>query len=166
MLPSLYPACWHLVYKADELARSSHSNRAEERGCEWTTSRGNRQRRRGTTEVLWDWNNGELVSDTEFWHTQEHGPALACMAMLVQKEVQRLQRHMVAVDYYLQGGLDATSRAIEPLKPGTSRTSRSRNRTKTRMEARKKKAADFKAFSWPHTGRRTSGTTIKGPNTQ
>ena len=42
---------------------------------------------------------------------------------------------------YLQGGLDAITPAVEPLKSAPSRTSR----TKTRRDARKKKAAEDKA---------------------
>jgi hypothetical protein len=142
MLPRLYPACWHLVYNADEMARSSHSNRLRSR-MRMDLRSGKPPPMTWDDRRPWDWEYGALVSDTEFWHTQVHGPALAWMAS-GSKGSPKTPAEMVAVDY-LQGGLDAITPAIEPLKPTTSRTSRSRNRTKTRREARKKKAADDKA---------------------
>ena len=75
-LSRLYPACWHLIYEADELARSSHSNRLR--------SEMHMDFRFGKTPPAswderrpWDWVFGAVAQDTEFWHVQVHGPALA-----------------------------------------------------------------------------------------
>ena len=163
MLSRLYPACWHLVYNADEMARSSHSNRLRSR-MRMDLRSGEPPPMTWDDRRPWDWVYGALVSDTEFWHTQVHGPALAWMAS-GSKGSPKTPAEMVAVDYYLQGGLDATTPAIEPLKPTTSRTSRSRNRTKTRREARKKKAADDKAELAKYRSK-NNGDDKKGPNTQ
>ena len=141
-LSRLYPACWHLVHNADELARSAHSNHLRSR-MRMDIRAGKTPPPTWDDRRPWDWVYGMLSADTEFWHTQVHAPALAWMAS-GSKGTPNTPAEMVAVDY-LQGGLDAITPAVEPLKSAPSRTSRSMNRTKTRRDARKKKAAEDKA---------------------
>ena len=75
-LNRLYPTAWHLVYSADELARSSHSNRTRSKlvldikngipaPMNWDHTR------------PWDYVYQNLVVDDQFWQNQVHGPALA-----------------------------------------------------------------------------------------
>eukprot|EP00435_Cladocopium_sp_Y103_P030830 s1995_g7.t1 len=141
-LSRLYPSCWHLVVQADELARSSHSNRLR--------SQVMMDIRAGKDPPLswddkrpWDWVFGALIADSEFWHTQVHAPALAWMAN-GSRGTPKTPAELVAADY-MQGGLDAITTPTEPLRNKPARASRSRNRTRARRDARKKKLAEDKA---------------------
>ena len=147
-LTRLYPSAWHLVYSADELARSSHSNRIR--------SRVMMEERAGrppppTWDPLrpWDFVYGMLVQDTEFWQTQVHAPALVWLAAGA-KGTPRTPAEQVAAEC-LQGGMDAIMPALESNRnkasngPQSAADSPRGRRTQTRREARKRKIQADKA---------------------
>ena len=146
-LTRLYPSAWHLIYSADELARSAHSNRIrskvrmEERAGKpppptWDPHR------------PWDFVFGMLVLDAEFWQAQVHGPALVWLAA-GSKGIPRTPAEQVAAEC-LQGGMDAITPALESSRnKGTSSgagptDSPPGRRTQARRDARKRKAAAVK----------------------
>ena len=78
-LTRTFSTAWHLIYSADELARSSHSNRL--RSQLLMDLRGGRTAPRNWDHARpWDWVFQQLVLDDAFWQTQVVGPALTWLA--------------------------------------------------------------------------------------
>eukprot|EP00435_Cladocopium_sp_Y103_P065381 s228_g27.t1 len=78
-LARLYPSAWHLIYSADEVARSAQSNRI--RAKILIDIRAGKQRPEGFDQDRpWDFVFQALVKDDTFWQNQVHGPALAWIA--------------------------------------------------------------------------------------
>ena len=96
-LSRLYPQCWHLIYNADELARSAHANRLRSQ-MKMDIRAGKNPPPTWDDRRPWDWVYGAITTDHEFWQTQVHGPALAWMAS-GSRGTPRTPAEMVAVDY-------------------------------------------------------------------
>ena len=78
-LTRLYASAWHLVYSADDLARSAHANRTRSRILMDIKS-GKKAPDGWDPMKPWDTVYKLLVSDERFWQEQVHGPALAWIA--------------------------------------------------------------------------------------
>ena len=129
-LNRLYPTAWHLVYSADELARSSHSNR--------TKSKLQLDIKNGITPPMnwdpsrpWDYVYQALVLDDQFWQAQVHGPALAWVAS-GSRGIPRTPAEQMASSS-IQGGLSA----IIPTLDNVERSRRRRRQKKQKKETKK-----------------------------
>ena len=78
-LSRTYPTAWHLIYAADEVARSSQSNRL--RSKIMMDIRAGKAPPEGYDQNRpWDHIYNMLAKDENFWRTQVHTPALAWIA--------------------------------------------------------------------------------------
>eukprot|EP00435_Cladocopium_sp_Y103_P072956 s218_g41.t2 len=78
-LARLYPSAWHLLYAADEVARSAQSNRIRARIL-MDVRMGKAAPEGFDASRPWDYVFGALPKDDAFWQAQVHGPALAWIA--------------------------------------------------------------------------------------
>ena len=132
-LTRLYPNAWHLVYSADELARSGQSNRLRARVL-LAVQDGEAPPAGWDHAKPWDWVFSQLPKETSFWQSQVHGPALAWIAS-GSRGTPRTPAEQFAVAH-LQGGLSAISPILErPRQEADVATTP----TRTRREARKRK---------------------------
>ena len=140
-LTRLYPAAWHLIYSADELARSAHSNRIRDK-----VMMDQRAEKAlpptWDSRCPWDYAYGMLAKDSDIWQTQVHGPALVWLAA-GSKGSPKTPAEQVAADC-VQGGMDAIRPAMDAIRnKSNSATSSqkaaspSRRRTQARRDARK-----------------------------
>ena len=131
-LNRLYPTAWHLVYSADELARSSHSNR--------TRSKLVLDIKNGTPAPMnwdhtrpWDYVYQNLVVDDQFWQNQVHGPALAWVAS-GSKGMPKTPAEQIA-SASLRGGMSTIAPAVEEVE----RSPKRRRSNKDKKEPKKKR---------------------------
>jgi hypothetical protein len=147
-LTRLYPTAWHLVYSADELARSSHSNRIRSK-IMMEVKAGRPMPPTWDAHRPWDFVFGMLVQDAEFWQSQVHGPALVWLAA-GSKGTPRTPAEQVAADC-LQGGMDAIMPTLDSSRnkvgggPQHQPDSPRGRKTQARRDARKRKAQADKA---------------------
>ena len=132
-LTRLYPNAWHLIYSADELARSGQSNRMRARVLLDVQDGGSAPAGWDQSKP-WDWVFGQLPSEAAFWQNQVHGPALAWIAAGA-RGTPRTPAEQLAVAH-LQGGINAISPALERPRQDGDQTP---NPTRARREARKRK---------------------------
>lgn len=78
-LTRTYPTAWHLIYAADELARSAHSNRVRAKVL-MDTRAGKIPPANWDPRRPWDYVFTMIAVDDNFWLTQVHAPALTWMA--------------------------------------------------------------------------------------
>ena len=133
-LNRLYPTAWHLVYSADELARSAHSNRTRSK-IVLDTKNGIPPPRNWDPLRPWDFIYQSLAGDEQFWQTQVHGPALAWVAA-GSKGLPKTPAEQIASSS-MQGGVTA----IAPVLDTTDKSPRRKSR-KEKKEVRKKRAGD------------------------
>ena len=134
-LTRLYPNAWHLIYSADELARSGHSNRMRARVL-LDLQDGGTAPQGWDAAKPWDWVYAQLPHETAFWQTQVHSPALTWIAS-GSRGTPRTPAEQLAMAH-LQGGLKAITPAVEQ----TSQDGNGANTTtptRARREARKRK---------------------------
>ena len=105
-----YPTCWHLIYSADEVARSAQSNRIRSKII--MDIRAGRPGPEGFTENRpWDYIFGAVAWDESFWQVQVHAPALAWIAAGSQG-VPRTPAEQLASGH-MQGGMSAITPVVE-----------------------------------------------------
>ena len=136
-LTRLYASAWHLVYSADDLARSAHSNLTRSR-------------------ILMDIKKGKmapdgwdpakppdtvyklLVADEQFWQEQVHGPALASIAAGSKGPSKTpTEQHAISA---MMGGVQAIQPSVKATA-STATTSSTPSASKLRREASKKRTA-------------------------
>lgn len=109
-LTRTYPTAWHLIYAADELARSGHSNRVRAKvimdmragkppPANWDQNR------------PWDYVFTMIAVDDNFWHTQVHAPALTWMAA-GSRGTPRTPAEQLATAF-MTGGVKAITPQVE-----------------------------------------------------
>ena len=109
-LARTYPTCWHLIYSADEIARSAQANRLRSRLA--MEIRAGRPGPEGFSPTRpWDFIYGALARDEGFWQAQVHTPALAWIAS-GSRGTPKTPAEQLAVGH-LQGGLSAIAPVVE-----------------------------------------------------
>ena len=109
-LTRTYPSAWHLIYSADELARSSHSNRLRSRMV--------MDARAGRDVPLawdpkrpWDFIFNLVAMDDSFWQQQVISPALAWIAPGSQGRPKTPAEQLAAG--FMIGGVNAITPQVE-----------------------------------------------------
>lgn len=120
-----FPTAWHLIYSADELARSSHSNRLRSRLL-MELKGGKAAPPTWDPQRPWDWVFQQLVVDDIFWQNQVVGPALTWLAS-GSKGTPKTPSEQLALNY-MEGGLKAITPAMDSKQTQSRSTSRSRRR--------------------------------------
>ena len=134
-LTRTFSTAWHLIYSADELARSSHSNRL--RSQLLMDLRGGRTAPRNWDPARpWDWVFQQLILDDAFWQTQVVGPALTWLAA-GSRGTPKTPSEQLAMSY-MEGGL----KAITPSMDSKRQHSRSASRTWRRKKKRNGQAEE------------------------
>ena len=132
-LSRTFPSCWHLVYSADEVARSAQANRT--RSCVLMDIKAGQQAPEGfSVSRPWDCVFGALARDEGFWQAQVTAPALTWIAS-GSHGVPRTPAEQLASGH-LQGGLSA----ISPVMENYSNTKASNTPEGTRRRKRRWKA--------------------------
>ena len=127
-LTRLYPTTWHLVYSADDLARSSQANRTRSRILLDIKS-GKTPPDGWDEEKPWDTVFKLIPMDEQFWQEQVHAPALAWVAAGSRGMPKTpAEQHALVT---MQGGLQA----IHPVTEGNAFPSPPSS-TRARREAR------------------------------
>ena len=138
-LARTYHNAWHLIYAADDMARSSHSNRLK--------AKINLDLKAGRPAPLgwdasrpWDYIFQALALDESFWSQQVHSPALVWLAAGARGS-PRTPAEQLALEN-MQGGLAAISPALDKnvAQSSTTKEADKISPTKVRRDARKKKA--------------------------
>jgi len=125
-LSRTYPSAWHLIYAADEVARSSQSNRLRSKVL--MDERAGKPRPDGfNPNRPWDYVYLTLAKDETFCRTQVHTPALAWIAS-GSHGVPKTPAEQLASSS-LQGGLAAIAPVMEN-DTGTKGTPPSNRRKK------------------------------------
>ena len=159
-----YPTGWHLVYSADELARSSHSNRLKTK-LEMEERAGKTMPTSWNPSKPWDYIFMALTTDEAFWQAQVHGPALVWLAA-GSRGTPKTPAEQVAMSY-LQGGLAAiTPGADHGLHEGSAgkTSSEKPGRNQARREAKKRRFREEKE-ELQTLRTRHSGTNHQGKGT-
>jgi hypothetical protein len=127
-LSRTYPAAWHLIYAADEVARSAQSNRL--RSKIMMDIRAGKGHPEGfNPNRPWDYVYNMLAKDETFWRTQVHTPALAWIAS-GSHGVPKTPAEQLATNA-LQGGISAIAPVMEN-DSGTKASPGPSNRRKKR----------------------------------
>ena len=127
-LSRTYPAAWHLIYAADEVARSAQSNRL--RSKIMMDIRAGKGHPEGFNQNRpWDYVYNMLAKDETFWRTQVHTPALAWIAS-GSHGVPKTPAEQLATNA-LQGGISAIAPVMEN-DSGTKASPGPSNRRKKR----------------------------------
>ena len=134
-LNRLYPSAWHLVYSADELARSSHSNRTRSK-IMLDIKNGIPPPRSWDPSRPWDHIYQSLTIDEQFWQTQVHGPALAWVAS-GSRGLPKTPAEQIA-SLSMQGGMAAIAPTVDVLE----RSPRRKLSKKEKKENRKKRGGE------------------------
>jgi hypothetical protein len=130
-LTRTYPSAWHLIYSADELARSSHSNRLRSRMV-MDAKAGRDVPMARDPKRPWD-----FIFDS-FWQQQVISPALAWIASGSQGRPKTPAEQLAAG--FMIGGVNAITPQVEganqnnvdPTLSGTRRTRRRNTRKRQR----------------------------------
>lgn len=136
-LTRFYASAWHLVYSADDLARSAHSNLTRSRILmdikkgKMAPDGWGPAKPRDTVYKL-------LVADEQFWQEQVHGPALASIAAGSKGHSKTpAEQHAISA---MMGGVQAIQPSVEATA-STATASSTPSASKLRREASKKRAA-------------------------
>ena len=114
-LTGTYPTAWHLIYAADELARSAHSNRIKAR-VQLEIRSGKAPPQNWDANRPWDYVFMALVADDKFWQDQVHTPALTWLAS-GSTTSPRTPAEQLAMGF-MQGGIKAIAPNLEPPDKG------------------------------------------------
>eukprot|EP00435_Cladocopium_sp_Y103_P021718 s553_g5.t1 len=109
-LARLYPSAWHLLYSADEVARSAQSNRIRARIL-LDLKMGKSAPEGFDTSRPWDYVFAALPKDDAFWQAQVHGPALAWIAG-GSRGTPRTPAEQLAANF-MQGGIKAIAPVLD-----------------------------------------------------
>jgi hypothetical protein len=124
-----YPTCWHLIYSADEVARSAQANRLRSK-LVMEIKAGQQQPDGFALNRPWDYIYGALARDEGFWQTQVVSPALTWIAA-GSHGMPRTPAEQLASGH-MQGGLSAITPVVETYNntkaQGTAEPSRRRKR--------------------------------------
>ena len=136
-LTRLYASAWHLVYSADDLARSAHANRTRSRIL--MDIKSGKMAPDGWDPMKpWDTVYKLLVSDERFWQEKVHGPALAWIAAGSKGPPKTpAEQHAMAS---MMGGVQAIQPNVEATS-STAPTPTTPSSSKLRRDARKKRMA-------------------------
>lgn len=105
-----YPTAWHLIYAADELARSAHSNRVRAR-VQMDIRAGRNPPVNWDQKRPWDYVFTAIAADDNFWHTQVHAPALTWLAAGSRGSPKTPAEQLATA--YMTGGVKAITPQVE-----------------------------------------------------
>ena len=111
-----YPTCWHLIYSADEVARSAQANRLRSK-LVMEIKAGQQQPDGFALNRPWDYIYGALARDEGFWQTQVVSPALTWIAA-GSHGMPRTPAEQLASGH-MQGGLSAITPVVESYNNNT-----------------------------------------------
>ena len=160
-LARIYPSAWHLIYAADEVARSSHSNRIRARAI-MNIKAGKVPPEGFDQNRPWDYVFHALSKDEAFWQSQVHTPALAWIASGSHGTPRTPAEQLASSS--LQGGLQAIAPVMDS-EHGT-RANQGNDRRKRKWSRTTKDGGDGedpKPTKGNGGGKKGSG---KGANTQ
>ena len=158
-LTRTYPSAWHLIYSADELARSSHSNRLRSRMV--------MDAKAGRTVPLmwdpkrpWDFIFNLVAMDDSFWQQQVISPALAWIAAGSQGKPRTPAEQLAAG--FMNGGVQSITPQVEgPKQSNMDPTFTGTTRTRRRNGKRKQRGGDGEdgqgGKGSPNTNRKGNG---------
>ena len=109
-LSRTYPSAWHLIYAADEVARSAQSNKIRSKVMmDFRAGKGNPE---GFDQNRpWDYVYSTLAKDENLWRIQVHTPALAWIAS-GSHGVPKTPAEQLAASS-MQGGVAAITPVVE-----------------------------------------------------
>ena len=139
-LTRLYPDAWHLVYAADEMARSELLSRLKLR-IAMDKMEGKKVPLGYDEKKPWETPFRMIPSELKFWQDQIHGPALTWMA--AGSKGRALTPQETIAQGALRGGAEALQPSMESgafgaTSPSAASSSR-RNANRDRKEAKKRK---------------------------
>ena len=105
-----YPTAWHLIYAADELARSAHSNRVRAR-VQMDVRAGKSPPSNWDPKRPWDYVFTAIAADKNFWHAQVHAPALTWLAAGSRGTPKTPAEQLATA--YMTGGVKAITPQVE-----------------------------------------------------
>ena len=126
-----FPSCWHLIYSADEVARSAQANRVRSKIL-MDLKAGRHPPEGFSTSRPWDHIYGALARDEGFWQVQVVAPALSWIAAGSHGTPRTPAEQLVAGQ--LQGGLNTitpireNSTGTKDVQQGPSENTRRRKR--------------------------------------
>jgi hypothetical protein len=130
-LARTFPSCWHLIYSADEVARSAQANRVRSKIL-MDLKAGRHPPEGFSTSRPWDHVYGALARDEGFWQVQVVAPALSWIAAGSHGTPRTPAEQLVAGQ--LQGGLNTITPIMEnstgtkDVQQGPSESTRRRKR--------------------------------------